>query len=83
MTDFNVTNPEGATDGDDLILGNELPEAIDALEGDDLVLAGGGDDKVNGGDGEDTLLGEEGDDVLGGIDGGWRPSAAALCSAAT
>lgn len=64
MTDFNVTNPEGATDGDDLILGNELPEAIDALEGNDLVLAGGGDDKVSGGEGEDTLLGEEGDDVL-------------------
>jgi len=69
MANFNVTDPAGATDADDLILGSALGEEIFALDGNDLIAADAGDDKVSGGAGEDTLLGEDGNDVLVGDTG--------------
>ena len=65
-----------ATAGDDLIIGAETADGIDALAGNDRVEGRGGDDRLFGGDGNDLLLGQDGaDDLQGGpgndtLDGG-------------
>ena len=52
------------TSGDDVILGTEGPDTINALEGRDLICGLGGDDVINAGDGADIVLGGEGNDVI-------------------
>lgn len=59
------------TNGDDVIIGDEANNRIDALPGNDRVEGRGGNDTLLGHIGDDTLLGEEGNDTLvGDIFGG-------------
>ncbi len=51
------------TDGNDLIVGDDAADTIDALGGNDSVNAGGGNDTLTGGTGADTLAGGAGDDT--------------------
>jgi outer membrane protein assembly factor BamB len=76
---------EGATDGDDRLLGDSLPNVICGLVGDDEISGGGGDDTLfgdvcndkakrtaaaqSGTDGDDELNGDAGNDVLYGAGG--------------
>ena len=46
----------------------DVQELILGLEGDDVINAGPGDDFVYGGEGSDTLIGGQGDDYLHGAD---------------
>jgi Ca2+-binding RTX toxin-like protein len=66
-----VGTPTGPTDPlyDDIILGSEQDDTIDAGLGDDIVCAGGGDDVIDGGAGNDKLYGQAGNDVINGNDG--------------
>jgi Ca2+-binding RTX toxin-like protein len=55
--------------GDDVLKGDDGPNAIDGRAGDDSLSGLGGKDTLTGGDGGDTLRGGEGNDVLaGGVD---------------
>jgi Ca2+-binding RTX toxin-like protein len=80
--DTDTLNPPSpydlATDGDDILAGDEDDDDFDAMDGDDQVggrggadqLRGGaGDDVMHGGDGADTVEGGTGDDTLHGDDG--------------
>lgn len=59
------------TNGDDVIIGDEADNRIDALAGNDRVEGRGGNDTLLGHNGDDTLIGEEGNDTLvGDIFGG-------------
>lgn len=67
-----------ASINDDIVVGGEQVNNINASAGDDVVFAGGGGDTVNGGDGNDnlygqgggdTVIGGSGDDVLSGGEG--------------
>jgi Ca2+-binding RTX toxin-like protein len=55
--------------GDDILIGNDLPNRLRDWEGNDLVDGGGGDDHLDGRDGDDDLVGGDGDDVLLGLAG--------------
>ena len=57
------------TNGDDVILGNELDNVINGRGGNDTICAGDGDDTVNGRQGNDTIFGEGGNDILNGNNG--------------
>lgn len=66
------------TDGDDVILGTDEADEIDALGGDDIicaldgddeVVAGSGDDQVDAGPGDDDVRGGSGDDTIWGRGG--------------
>ncbi|MCB1003744.1 MAG: hypothetical protein KDB35_06110 [Acidimicrobiales bacterium] len=61
-----LSKGETPTNGDDVILGTDGPDTINALDGNDLVCAGNRGDVVNGGPGNDTLLGFRGKDTLNG-----------------
>ena len=50
-------------DGDDLLVGDNQSNLLDASGGDDTIKAGGGDDNLIGGIGNDELDGGEGNDV--------------------
>jgi Ca2+-binding RTX toxin-like protein len=50
------TNPCKGTAQNDVIMGSDDPEEIDALGGNDTVNGKGGGDRVYGGDGDDTTL---------------------------
>ena len=52
------------TDGDDVILGTEGPDVINALDGNDTICGEGGADTINAGDGRDTVFGGSGADVI-------------------
>ena len=52
------------TDGDDVILGTEGPDVINAGDGRDTICAGAGDDIINAGDGADMVFGGSGDDTI-------------------
>jgi Ca2+-binding RTX toxin-like protein len=54
------------TDGDDVILGSDGDDTIDAGDGLDYVCGGPGDDDIFGGDGGDVLRGDTGDDDVSG-----------------
>ncbi len=54
------------TAGDDVIIGSDGDDLIDAGSGDDLVCARGGDDVIDTGPGDDTVVGGFGDDVIRG-----------------
>ena len=66
------------TENDDIIIGSDKADTINALAGDDEINAGAGNDKVYGGagedliyagDGNDTVYGDEDDDIIAGGDG--------------
>ncbi len=67
LLDFN--GPSGATEGDDLLVGDAGANLISALGGNDTVLGDAGNDTLNGGSGADILSGGEGTDLLDGGDG--------------
>jgi Ca2+-binding RTX toxin-like protein len=50
------------TNGDDVIVGSDGDDNIDAGPGDDFVCGGPGDDSLDGGDGDDVVIGGTGDD---------------------
>lgn len=57
------------TDGDDLLVGRELAEAVDTLEGglgNDVLSGMAGNDLLRGGEGDDTLEGGAGADLIEG-----------------
>ena len=57
------------TQFNDRILGNNLPNNIDAGDGNDEILGFGGADVIDGGKGDDILQGDRGDDDLTGGNG--------------
>ncbi len=57
------------TDGDDVILGTDGPDVIEAGAGSDTICGGDGDDTINAGAGDDTVLGGLGDDTINGSGG--------------
>ena len=50
------------TNGDDVIVGSDGDDNIDAGPGDDWICGGPGDDSLDGGDGDDVVIGGTGDD---------------------
>ena len=54
------------TSGDDVILGTNNADTINAVAGDDTICALAGNDVVNGGGGSDKIFGGAGDDLLNG-----------------
>jgi Ca2+-binding RTX toxin-like protein len=64
------------TAGNDVILGNDLDNRINAGDGDDVVCAGRGNDRVKAGSGNDRVFGGMGNDIIKGqagndsLDGG-------------
>jgi len=61
-----VDNPDGPTNGDDVLTGTESPDVIDALDGNDAVTGLGVNDTLNGNAGADNLSGGTGNDTLRG-----------------
>lgn len=62
---FNSTETEyTGTASDDLIIGNNLGNFIDAGEGDNIVYGGGGADILFAGSGNDVIAGGAGDDLI-------------------
>ena len=55
---------QSPTDGDDVILGTEGRDTINAGAGRDVICGLGGDDVINAGDGADIVFGGEGNDVI-------------------
>lgn len=62
--------PLQGTDGDDIILGTNGADVIDAGAGDDVVCGLDGKDDINGGSGHDRLFGGSGTDTIRGAKGG-------------
>ncbi len=61
--------PMGATNGDDILSGDNTDELLDLMAGNDVFRAWGGDDSVFGGDGNDFVnAGTGADFVEGGAD---------------
>ncbi|KAB2917773.1 MAG: hypothetical protein F9K30_18165, partial [Dechloromonas sp.] len=60
----------GATSGNDFIIGTSANELINGLAGNNTLIGDGGNDTINGGDGDDLIMGGDGDDLLTGGDGG-------------
>ena len=58
LDDDDDISPIGATEGDDVLIGTQIDETIDALGGNDLVAGGLGDDEIFGGNGDDILRGD-------------------------
>jgi Ca2+-binding RTX toxin-like protein len=54
------------TDGDDIIIGSDGDDHIDAGDGDDIVCGGAGHNDIHGGEGDDVLLGSSDHDHLDG-----------------
>jgi uncharacterized delta-60 repeat protein len=57
------------TNGTDHLVGSNIGDIVNAMEGDDIVLSGAGDDLVIGGAGNDEIDGGEGNDELYAGDG--------------
>ena len=55
-----------ASNGDDIVIGDNASNKILAGKGDDVIDAGAGNDKIRGGKGDDVLIGGEGNDRLSG-----------------
>ncbi|WP_275546138.1 retention module-containing protein [Pseudomonas sp. Marseille-Q0931] len=60
---------ERATNGNDMIGGNDVGNTLSGLRGNDVIYGGAGSDTLSGGDGNDHLLGGDGDDALYGDSG--------------
>jgi len=52
------------TSNSDLVLGNNLGNFIQTLEGNDVIIGGSGDDIIFSGDGNDLVLGGDGNDLI-------------------
>ncbi|MES2579315.1 MAG: calcium-binding protein [Pseudomonadota bacterium] len=62
---FNATETEyTGTSGNDLIIGNDLGNFIDAGDGNDVIVGGNGDDILLGGEGNDVITGGAGNDTI-------------------
>jgi len=61
-----IDNPDGPTDGDDVLTGTENPDAIDALAGNDAVTGLGGNDTLYGNAGNDDIFAGNGNDYAEG-----------------
>ncbi len=62
--DYNVIRSSGTivgTSSDDVIIGSDGRDTINAGSGDDIVCGRGGSDTINGGSGSDILIGDAGD----------------------
>ncbi|MBF2079610.1 MAG: hypothetical protein IGR76_14100 [Synechococcales cyanobacterium T60_A2020_003] len=59
----------GATDGNDKLVGTSGDDVISGLRGDDRITGRGGKDTLNGDQGDDTLTGSSGGDKLNGGSG--------------
>ncbi|MDG1210983.1 MAG: matrixin family metalloprotease [Paracoccaceae bacterium] len=59
-------DPNGATDGPDILTGTNAADEISGGGGNDLLTGGGGGDTLDGGAGGDTLVGNGGRDQLTG-----------------
>ena len=57
------------TERDDVILGSNRNDRIDAGGGDDIICGGDGQDIIFGGEGNDRIFGELGDDIIEGGEG--------------
>lgn len=57
------------TDGDDVILGTNGPDDINAGSGNDTICGQDGDDTIDAGDGQDVVFGGEGRDIVNAGDG--------------
>src|SRR5262249_4644998 len=62
---FSIRNVTGS-DGDDTIIGNDLPNTVFAGGGNDVITGNGGNDVLHGGDRDDTVNGGAGNDVVAG-----------------
>ncbi len=69
VVDNNDAILDGDTGNDDLILGFEGNDSIDAGDGNDRVFGGADNDTIDGGVGNDGLVGGDGNDVIEGGDG--------------
>ncbi len=69
LNDDTEVNTVTGTVGDDILVGNALPDNAHLLAGDDVFSGLGNDDTINGDAGNDTLNGNGGDDILAGGDG--------------
>lgn len=59
-----------AGEGNDTIVGGDMPDSLTAGAGDDFVYGMGGNDWIDGNSGRDNLLGGDGDDRMYGGNGG-------------
>jgi Ca2+-binding RTX toxin-like protein len=66
-----------ATEGNDVLFGDDRDDVIDGLCGGDDIFGLGGDDRLRGGPTGDELFGGAGDDTLEGGDGGFDAPRAA------
>ena len=58
--------PVTGTQGDDILVGSVLADAIDGQDGDDNIVARSGDDLIEGGSGDDHILAGTGNDTVRG-----------------
>ncbi|WP_324827111.1 M10 family metallopeptidase C-terminal domain-containing protein [Qipengyuania zhejiangensis] len=63
-----IENARGGS-GNDTIIGNDLANDLNGLDGNDRLEGGGGDDRLVGSNGDDTLFGGGGQDTLLGGSG--------------
>ena len=67
--DDSGTNLERGDDGDNVLVGSDLPDALFGETGNDQLSGAGGSDSLYGGIGNDVLQGNDGNDHLFGEDG--------------
>ena len=60
----NLANGDVPTDGNDVIVGTEGPDVIDAGAGADIICGLGGDDIINAGNGADVVMAGGGNDTV-------------------
>ena len=60
----NLANGDLPTEGDDVIIGTNGPDVINAGDGNDVICSRGGDDVINAGDGADLIFAASGDDIV-------------------
>ena len=65
----NLANGDLPTAGDDVIVGTNGGDVINAGAGNDLICSNGGDDVINAGDGADIIFAGDGNDIIRAGDG--------------
>ena len=60
----NLAFGQQPTSGDDVIMGTDGVNVINAGDGNDTICAGDGDDIINAGDGRDVVFAGDGDDII-------------------
>ncbi|MEL6885681.1 MAG: calcium-binding protein [Pseudomonadota bacterium] len=66
---FNLADPYGVSDGNDVVTGLATADDVALLRGDDSMDAGGGDDTITANNGDDTVNGDGGNDDINGGSG--------------